>query len=175
MQARAPLWGANVGRILTQKISRPKSHSFTRAHNPPLRSTNTRLNASIEVHPAFAIYKLIRHSHSATGPNTSPSRPNQIHSHHGRTNHTTGPHLPPVHTYHRSRPTTGPSSMPNEASPNQITTRPDCFSPGQPAAIYIQDPCPQPHSINRGAGVQQWQTSLRAQAWKELSNNFRYL
>ena len=36
MQARAPLWGANVGRIFTQKISRPRSRSFTRAREQPL-------------------------------------------------------------------------------------------------------------------------------------------
>jgi hypothetical protein len=53
-------------------------------------------------------------------------------------------------TYHRSTPS------PDQPSYRTNSARPDCFSPSPPAAINIQDPYPQPHSINRGAGVQQW-------------------
>ena len=81
-------------------------------------------------------------------------------------------HLPPdqVLPDQDYNPTiTGPSAT----GPKRA--RPDHISPGPPATIHIQDPYPQPHSINRGAGVQQWGRSLRAQARKELSNNFLLL
>ena len=145
----------------------------------------------IQVHPAMQGYGLIRHSKlrsirrdsiryspsspyhqtclvpDQTPPDQTPS--NQLPRPSPNQTSTEPPHC------HRSTHTTGPYLPPNGAPPNQMTASPDCFSPGPPAAIYFQDPCPLPHSINRGAGVQQWQTSLRAQTWKELSNNFHTL
>ena len=77
----------------------------------------------------------------------------------------------------------------SKASPNQplqpSTTGPRRTEPTLPGQIpSVQDhqqlytsktPALQPHSINRGAGVQQWLTSWRAQARIELSNNFQLL
>ena len=86
---------------------------------------------------------------SNQGYSTFPrTKCNQCRTNHLPTNaEPTIPSLIPVQTTLPS--TTGPECY------RTSSVRPDRISLGPPAAIYIQDPYPQPHSINRGARVQQ--------------------
>jgi hypothetical protein len=86
----------------------------------------------------------------------------------------------PTHTLlntdpHPTRPT--PLQIPCRMKLRRTRTLPGQIAPARAhQQLYTsKTPCPLPHSINRGAGVQQWQTSLRAQARKELSNYFHTL
>ena len=161
------------------------SSSFTKAKEHSALTHEASFGSTSQVHSAWKLHSAaramsirhdqplsIRHSRSMSRrippPDHTIAEPP---SHHISTE-------PPQHL-HAELPNTGPSlhihATPNEPRRTNTVASPDRFSPGPPAVIYFQDPCPLPHSINRGAGVQQWQTSLRAQARKELSNYFHTL
>ena len=128
MQARPPLWGANVGRIFTQKISRPRSHSFTR-----VRNLHFIQHDQSPPHSAFTSFGLPPFGYSTTG--STPYRANLIRSttpfgiSSCRTrlhrSWSTGP-TSPISTHHRTTiagpGTTGPNS--NISLPNEATTGP---------------------------------------------------
>ena len=122
MQARAPLWGANVGRIFTQKISRPRSHSFTRVRNLHFiqhdQSPSHSASSSFGLLPIRPLHVIP--DQNSFGQPHSATEPTFLHLHSAyRTRGTTEPNLFPTTgprstelPHHRSTPITGPHSLP---------------------------------------------------------------
>jgi hypothetical protein len=146
MQARAPLWGANVGRIFTQKTSRPRSRSFTRARKQPLlRSTAKKLNTNLEGLPIFSMKKLTRpplHSvpqHSApTSFGSTSLGPHFIRPHLIRLLYTTTPTPLPNQPCHRTTYITGPNDYRSTFSHSYYRTR---QAPNQPSPFPCRSTC----------------------------------
>ena len=123
---------------------RVKEKKASPNHREESPTEPTRLQGPAEPSPSPCPYRTIS--------SPMPSRTNSLSTYYRSKQRST--HYQPI-----AGPTnTGPKATPTFPGPRHHrtnTARPDYISPGPPATIYIPDPYPQPHSINRGVGIQQ--------------------